>query len=92
MEMLLNAHAWLTLTRTERLILANQYAILEALFPADRARYALKRRILERDAAAEYSSLLPACNTTKYCNRTESTDRRRRASGGVNRGGALTPW
>jgi uncharacterized protein YfbU (UPF0304 family) len=82
----------LTLTPAERLILANQYAILEALFPADRARYALKRRIVERDGAAEYSNLLPERNTPKDCNGTESPHRRRRATGGVDRGGALTPW
>jgi uncharacterized protein YfbU (UPF0304 family) len=90
--MLLNRHARLTLTPPERLILANQYAILEALFPADRARYALKRRMLERDVAAEYSSLPPEHNTPKDCNRTESAHRRRGATGRVNRGGALTPW
>jgi hypothetical protein len=91
-EMLLNAHARLTLTPPERLILANQYAILEALFPADRARYALQRRMLEREVAGEYSSLRPEHNTPKARNRTDFANRRRRATSSVNRGGALTPW
>jgi hypothetical protein len=90
--MRLNEHALLTLTQAERLILANQYAILEALFPADRASYALKRRIIEREAAAECSSLRPARNSPMDCKRSGTVHRRRRASGGVNRGGALTPW
>ena len=87
----MNEHALLTLTQAERLILANQYAILEALFPADRASYALKRQIIEREAAAECSSLRPARTHPMDCKRT-GAHRRRRARGGVNRGGALTPW
>jgi uncharacterized protein YfbU (UPF0304 family) len=88
----MNEHALLTLTQTERLILANQYAILEALCPADRASYALKRRIIEGEAAAECASLRPARIPPTECKRTGTVHRRRRASGGVNRGGALTPW
>lgn len=88
----LNAHVVMTLTPAERLILANQYAILEALFPADRERYALKRRIVERDLGAEYSNLLPEGKTSQECNRNEDPSRRHRTSGGVNPRGALTPW
>jgi hypothetical protein len=88
----LNAHALLTLTAAERLILVNQYAILEALFPADRAHYASKRRMVESAAAIEYSSLLPEPTTPKDCNRPEPTHPRRWTKGSVNRGGALTPW
>jgi hypothetical protein len=92
LEMLLNAHALRTLTPAERLILANQYAILEALFPADRARYALKRQIVENDAAEESPSLARDCNTPPACNRTDRAHRLGRATGSVDRGGALTPW
>jgi hypothetical protein len=91
-EKLLNGHPPLTITPSERLILANQYAVLEALFPARRARYALQRRLLEAGVAAEYASLPPACNAPKACNRADRANRRRGAARGVNRGGALTPW
>jgi hypothetical protein len=91
-EIPLNEHELWTLTPAERLILANQYAILEALFPADRARYALQRQMVERDPIAEHSSLLRHRTTPPDCNRTDCAHRRSRASRRVNRGGALTPW
>ena len=88
----MNAHPPLTITPSERLILANQYAMLEALLPAHRARYAWQRRMLEAGLAAEYASLPPGCNAPKACNRADLANRRRGAARGVNRGGALTPW
>jgi hypothetical protein len=91
-EIPLNEHALWTLTPTERLILANQYAILEALFPANRASYASSRQQLETDVAAECSSVRPDRNTPKDRNRPEPAHQRCRAAGAVDRGGALTPW
>ena len=65
-EILLNEHALLTLTPAERLILANQYTILEALFPAEpRALRIETATCSNAEVAAECSSLRPERNTPK---------------------------
>jgi hypothetical protein len=50
--------AQLTLTAAERLILTNQYAILERLYPKLRREYAARRRIVEQSAVEHYDALL----------------------------------
>src|SRR5688572_15542499 len=45
------------LSRTERLILANQYRILEALFPADADYYRDKRTALEHGFEYHYDEV-----------------------------------
>jgi hypothetical protein len=51
------AIAPLTLSAAERLILANQYEILERLYPTLRREYASRRCIVERGDAAHYHVL-----------------------------------
>jgi uncharacterized protein YfbU (UPF0304 family) len=49
----------LELTRKERLVLWNQYSILEALWPKDAAHYQKLKIILERGYKLHYQDLLP---------------------------------
>ena len=48
----------LALTLAERLFLANQYRILEALYPNDAVRFALNRLVIEGGFTSQYGSLL----------------------------------
>ena len=64
------AIAQLPLTAAERLILANQYAILERLYPTLRREYAARRHIIEQGAVEHYDVLLSrpvptACSTAE---------------------------
>lgn len=52
------AIAQLPLTAAERLILANQYAILERIYPTLRHEYAARRQIVEQGAVERYEVLL----------------------------------
>ena len=82
-----------TFTSAERLILANQYAILAALFPSRRLEYLAKRRLVETGSVAECSALLPhRARPSSESDRQRNGNRRGRLHNRVNRGGALTPW
>lgn len=48
----------LLLSLKERLMLANQYRILEALYPQEAARFALNRQAVEGGFTSQYDSLL----------------------------------
>jgi hypothetical protein len=49
----------LAFSATERLILANQYEILERLYPTLRREYATRRRIVEQGDEEHYHLLFP---------------------------------
>jgi uncharacterized protein YfbU (UPF0304 family) len=82
----------LALTPVERLLLANQYAILERLDPARQHEYAVKREIVERGEADHYDALLdqpmPTVRRSPGIRRID--DHLNRLA--TDRGGALTPW
>ena len=48
----------ITLTLKERLLLANQYLILEKLYPDEAEHYAELRKVVERGYALEYIDLV----------------------------------
>ena len=82
----------LTLTSAERLILANQFAILAALFPNRRAEYIAKQRLVEADAAVTYAALRPHDSGLPLDGAHPSNAVARRSKTRIDRGGALTPW
>ena len=73
----------------ERLLLANQFAILERLYPTLRHEFATRRQIIEREDAEHYGVLLswPVLDS-EFTGGSESTLLRPT----TDRGGALTPW
>jgi hypothetical protein len=85
----------LSLTASERLILANQYTILAALFPSRSAQYTARRRLVEKGLPAEHFALLLPDEASSPRHRRRSTsaaNRRAKSDETVDRGGALTPW
>lgn len=80
------------LAPVERLILANQYAILERLYPERQHVYEVKRVIVEREEVEHYdvlyeSSALEPDETSK-----DQPSNGERVRPAADRGGALTPW
>jgi uncharacterized protein YfbU (UPF0304 family) len=55
------------LSRVERWMLANQYRILEALYPEDAADFAKKRLVLEEGYELEYDWLIDDIHRDKDC-------------------------
>jgi hypothetical protein len=85
----------LSLTAAERLILANQYTILAALYPSRSAHYTARRRLVEKGLPPEHSALLLPDEANSPRHRQRSTNvasRRVKSDETVDRGGALTPW
>ena len=80
------------LTTAERLILANQYAILAALFPNLCTDYEEKRLLVEKGIPAGHADLLPHEMAPTRVSVRNAARRRRALTERGDRGGALTPW
>lgn len=81
-----------SLTPAERLILANQYAILTALFPDLYTDYEELRLLVETDILAGHADLrFDEMHPTGVSVRN-AVRRRRVWTESGDRGGALTPW
>ena len=81
-----------SLTTAERLILANQYAILSALYPNLRTDYEELRLLVLKGIPAGHADLrFHKMNPTRESVRNAACQRRALTERG-DRGGALTPW
>jgi hypothetical protein len=82
------------LTLVERLLLANQFAVLERLYPSKQREYASKRDIVERGVVDDYDALFCLGEPNPRAKRGESSQRKDwdRLEDSLDRGGALTPW
>jgi uncharacterized protein YfbU (UPF0304 family) len=81
-----------SLTTAERLILANQYAILAALFSNLCTHYEELRLLVEKGIPAGHADLrFHEMDPTRVSVRNAAR-RRRALTESADRGGALTPW
>ena len=78
-----------SLTAAERLLLLNQFAILERLYPALQREFAVKREIVERGEVEHYDVLFVSPVTPAGHHEAAARQPTRAAA---DRGGALTPW
>ena len=81
-----------SLTTAERLILANQYAILAALFPNLRTDYEELRLLVEKGIPAGHADLRFHEMDPRRASVRNAARRRRALTERGDRGGALTPW
>jgi len=83
----------LRLSALERLLLTNQFAILECLYPVLRHEFAAKRRILECEESELYDLVFHVSDRTSVQDPRLAQDVHDTPEPpATDRGGALTPW
>lgn len=83
----------LQVSAVERLLLVNQFAILERLYPAMKHELAAKRLILERRDSQHYDVLFAApAGSGLSAPDSERSQNLAPTASGTDRGGALSPW
>jgi len=81
-----------SLTTAERLVLANQYAILAGLFPNLCTHYEELRLLVEKGIPAGHADLRCHDMDPARASVRNAVRRRRALTESGDRGGALTPW